>query len=84
MELIISEGCCYQVINRILNITTHQTASMLTKLFCSKGAVEVSREEAFERGFEELANWAVPESDRLYVIDDHILICLPKEGGPCA
>ena len=81
MELNICEGYCYQVIGRLLEVTTPTTSSMLQKLAFLQGAFEVSRDEAFELGFEELANWSISENDRLYVIDDFILICLPKDGG---
>ena len=64
--------------------TTPNSASMLMKLASSKGAVEVSHDDALDRGFEELANWSMPEYDRLYIIDDFILVCLPKDGGPYA
>ena len=84
MELIISEGYCYQTIDGIFEVTTPSTASMLENLISSKGAIEVSKDDAFELGFEELADWSIKENDRLYVIDDFILICLPKEGGPYA
>ena len=84
MELIIKEGYCYQVINNLLDVTTPNSASMLMKLASSKGAVEVSHDDALDRGFEELANWSMPEYDRLYIIDDFILVCLPKDGGPYA
>lgn len=84
MELIIKEGYCYQVINNLQNVASPSTACMLMKLASSKGAVEVSQDDALERGFEELANWSMPEYDRLYIIDDFILVCLPKNGGPYA
>ena len=84
MELRIKKGYCYQVINRLLDVTTPSTARMLMKLALSKGAVEVSQNDALDRGFEELANWSIPEHDRLYIIDDFILVCLPKDGGPYA
>lgn len=84
MELRIKEGYCYQVIDRLLDVTTPSTASMLIKLASSKGAVEISQEDAIERGFDELANWSMPEHDLLYVIDDYILVCIPKNGGPYA
>ena len=84
MELRIKEGYCYQVIDRLLDVTTPSTASMLIKLASSKGAVEISQEDAIERGFDELANWSMPEHDLLYVIDDYILVCIPKDGGPYA
>ena len=84
MELRIKERYCYQVINHLLEVTTPATARMLMRMASSKGAVEVSQDEALERGFEELANWSMPEHDRLYIIDDFILVCLPKDGGPYA
>ena len=84
MELRIKEGYCYQVINNLLDVTTPSTARMFMKLALSKGAVEVSQNDALDKGFEELANWSMPEYDRLYIIDDFILICLPKSGGPYA
>lgn len=84
MELRIKEGYCYQVINNLLDVTTSSTARMLNMLASSKGAVEVSQDDAQERGFDELANWFIPEYDRLYIIDDFILVCLPKDGGPYA
>ena len=84
MNLRIERGYCYQPINRLLDVTTFSTAKMLMKLASSKGAVEVSQDDALERGFEELANWAIPEQDRLYIIDDFILVCMPKDGGPYA
>lgn len=78
MNLRIEEGYCYQPINSLLDVTTPSTAKMLMKLALSKGAVEVGHEDALDRGFEELANWAIPEHDRLYLIDDFILVCIPK------
>lgn len=84
MELVIKKGYCYQVINYLLNVTSPSTASMLMKLASKKGAVEISKEDAMDRGFEELANWSMPDYDRLYLISDFILICLPQKGGAYA
>lgn len=84
MEIIIKEGYCYQVIDRLLDVTNSSTASLLMKLASSKGALEITKEDAFNRGFEELANWSMPEHDKLFVINDNILVCLPKEGGTYA
>ena len=84
MNLRIEEGYCYQPINHLLDVTTPSTARMLMKLASSKGAVEVSQDDALDRGFEELASWSIPEHDSLYLIDDFILVCLPKDGGPYA
>lgn len=79
MELKIKEGYCYQVIDRLLDVATPSTASMLMKLASTKGAIEISKENALERGFNELANWSMPEYDQLFIIDDFILVCLPKK-----
>lgn len=84
MELRIKEGYCYQVINNLLDVTTPSTARMLMKLATSKGAVQMSKDDALDRGFEELANWSMPEHDMLYIIDDCILVCLPQNGGSYA
>ena len=84
MELEIDTGCCYQFVNRLLDVTTPETVCMLKKLASQKGIIEISKEDAFERGFIELANWSIPEHDQLYVIDDYILVCIPKDRGPYA
>lgn len=84
MELNICEGYCYQVIDRLLEVTTLSTAKMLKKLASTKGGIEISKEDAIGRGFDGLANWSIPEHDLLYIIDDFILICIPKDGGPYA
>ena len=81
MKINIKEGYCYQVIDRLLDVTNSSTASLLMKLASSKGALEITKEDAFNRGFEELANWSMPEHDRLFVIDNFILICIPKVGN---
>ena len=81
MELAINEGYHYQVINNLLDVTTPSVTKMLMKLTSSKGAVEVSQANALDGGFEELSNWSIPKHDRLYVIDDFILVCLSKKGG---
>ena len=81
MELRIEEGYCYQIINRMLDVTTPTTADFLKKLAITRGAIEIKKDEAVDRGFEELANWSMPEHDRLFVIDNFILICIPKVGN---
>lgn len=80
MDLRIKEGYCYQVFDRLMDVTTSSTASMLMKLALSKGAVEVSQDYAWEKGFSELANWSIPGHDRLFIINDFVLVCLPKES----
>lgn len=84
MGIGIGKGYCYQVIDRLLDVTTPTTAKMLKKLASTKSVVEISKEDTIERGFVELANWSMPEHDLLYVIDDYILVCIPQNGGPYA
>lgn len=81
MKIKIEEGFCFQIIDRLLDVTTPSTANMLRKLASTNGAVEISKEDALERGFDELANWSMPEHDRLFLINENILVCIPKEGG---
>lgn len=86
MNITINEGYCYQVINRLLDVTSRRKADMLMKMAQSKSVEELDSQEASRRGFDELAEWAVPETDMLYLIDDYILVCIPKgkeEGIKC-
>ena len=80
MDLKIREGYCYQVINNLLDVTTPFTAGILMNLASSKGAVEVSQENAENRGFGELVKWSEPETDTLVLIDDNYLVCMPKSN----
>ena len=77
----IKEGYCYQVMDQLLNVTTKSTANMLTKLAATKGAFEIGKDAALDRGFEELSTWSIPEHDQLYIIGNYILVCIPKDGG---
>ncbi len=80
MILRIEEGYCYQVINSLMNVTNTATANALMKMAHSRNVRAVDCHEASCMGFEELAEWAMSEKDMLYLIDDYILVCLPKEG----
>lgn len=81
MELRIEEGYCYQIINKMLDVTTPTAADFFKKLAITRGSIEIQKDEAIDRGFEKLANWSMPEHDRLFVIDNFILICIPKVGN---
>ena len=81
MNITINEGYCYQVINRLLDVTSRRKADMLMKMAQSKSVEELDSQEASRRGFDELAEWAVPETDMLYLIDDYILVCIPNRKG---
>jgi len=84
MNLKIEEGYCYQVVNQLMNVTSAATANALMKMAYSKNVRAVDYHEASDMGFEELAEWAIPEKDMLYLIDDYILVCLPKGGEKTA
>lgn len=81
MNQTIKEGYCYQLLDGLLNVTTPISARKLNNLASRKGAVKVSKEDAIKRGFDELANWSVHEHDELFVIDNYILLCIPKNGS---
>ncbi len=80
MNLKIEEGYCNQVVNQLMNVTSVKTAYALNKMAYSKTVKEIDFSEACRMGFEELAEWAIPEKYMLYLIDDYILLCLPKRG----
>lgn len=76
-SITIKEGVCYQCIDSLVDVTTASTANMLMDLARKKGFIQINQKEAFDKGFDELAIWAKPESDDLYVIDNY-LVCLPR------
>lgn len=78
MNITIEEGYCYQEINRLVDVTSAAKANALKDMAQSKSVEELDFQEASRRGFEELAEWAIPETDLLYLIDDYILVCVPK------
>ena len=80
MELRIEEGYCYQIINKMLDVTTPTAADFFKKLVITRGSIEIQKDEAIDRGFEDLANWSLPEYDRLFVIDNFILVCIPQKA----
>ena len=81
MNITIKEGYCYQEINRLVDVTSTAKAARLMKMARCKNVEELDIEEASRRGFDELADWAIPETDKLYLIDDYILVCIPKGKG---
>lgn len=80
MELRIEEGYCYQIINKMLDVTTPTAADFFKKLAITRGYIEIQKDEAIDRGFKDLANWSLPEYDRLFVIDNFILVCIPPKA----
>ena len=62
-----------------MDLVEEDTANKLEQLATTKGWREVQVEEAKEMGFGELAEWSVPETDVLVLIDDNYLVCLHKD-----
>ncbi len=62
-----------------MDLVEEDTAKILEQLANTNGWREVQSDEAKEMGFGELAEWSVPETDVLMLIDDNYLVCLSKE-----
>ena len=74
MRLHIEQGTPYQHIDGLFEATDHQ-ATYLLQIWADTGRFrEVTRDEAMELGFVELAEWLQPETDALFLIDDVVLV----------
>ena len=74
----IPSGGMYQEWNSLMDLVEEETSKALEQLANTKGWREVQAVEAKEMGFGELAEWSVPETDTLVLIDDNYLVCLHK------
>lgn len=74
----IPSGGMYQEWNSLMDLVEEETSMALEQLANTKGWREVQAVEAKEMGFGELAEWSVPETDALVLIDDTFLVCLRK------
>ena len=61
-----------------MDLVEKDTAKTLEHLANAKGWREVQADEAKDMGFGKLAEWSVPETDALVLIDDNYLVCLHK------
>lgn len=71
-------GGMYQEWSCLMDLVEDNTAKTLEQLANTRGWREVRVDEAKEMGFGELAEWSVPETDALVLIDDNFLVCLHK------
>ena len=78
-NITIPTGGMYQEWSCLMDLVEEDTANKLEQLATTKGWREVQVEEAKEMGFGELAEWSVPETDVLVLIDDNYLVCLHKD-----
>ena len=74
----IPSGGMYQEWNSLMDLVEEETSKALEQLANTNGWREVQAVEAKEMGFGELAEWSVPETDALVLIDDTFLVCLRK------
>ena len=77
-SITIPAGGMYQEWMSLIDLVEEETAKTLEQLANTKGWREVQAYEAKDMGFGELAEWSVPETDALVLIDDNYLVCLHK------
>jgi len=77
-SITIPVGGMYQEWSCLMDLVKEDTAKTLEQLANAKGWREVQADEAKDMGFGELADWSVPETDALVLIDDNYLVCLHK------
>ena len=77
-NLSIPVGGMYQQWSYLMDLVEEETAKTLEQLANTQGWREVQACEAKDMGFGELAEWSVPETDALVLIDDNYLVCLHK------
>ena len=76
----IPAGGMYQEWSYLMDLVEEDTAKTLEQLANTKGWREVQVDEAKYMGYGELADWSVPETDSLVLINDNYLVCLHKDG----
>ena len=80
MRLQIEMGTPYQFIDG-LSESSEQQATDLLQLWANTGRFrEVSRDEAVDLGFGELAEWSQPDNDVLFLIDDVVLVVQNRQS----
>ena len=77
-NLTIPIGGMYQEWSCLMDLVEKDTAKKLEMLANTKGWREVQACEAKDMGFGELAEWSVPETDALVLIDENYLVCIHK------
>ena len=80
IRLHIEAGNPYQYIDGLFEVANEQSAGLLQLWADTKGFCELSHEVACGRGFAELAEWAKPETDALFCIDDIILVVQNRQS----
>lgn len=80
MRLQIEMGTPYQYVDGLYESSEQQAANLL-QLWADTGRIrEVSRDEALDLGFGELAEWSQPDADTLFLIDDVVLVAQNRQS----
>lgn len=74
IKLHIEAGNPYQYIDGLFEVANEQSAGLLQLWVDTNGFCELSYDEACDRGFAELAEWAKSETDALFCIDDVVVV----------
>ena len=74
MRINITEGYLYQTIDGMTEVTDKSFSDYLIYKAANSHCEVLSKDEAINKGFIELAKWSTPD-DRLLFIDDNFLLC---------
>lgn len=78
-HLTIPSGGMFQEWMNLIDLVEEDTAKKLESLALENGWREVQPKEALDMGFEELVDWSRPDTDKLVLIGNEYLVCLPKK-----
>lgn len=70
-------GSVYQMIDGLIETTDEESSLMLSKAIQEGNFSEISKSEAFEMGFKDLAEWSL-STDALIVVDGTMALCVPS------
>lgn len=80
MKLQIELGTPYQYVDGLFESSEQQVTDLL-QLWADTGRFrEVSRDEAVDLGYGELAEWSQLDTDALFLIDDVVLVAQTRQS----
>ena len=78
-HLTIPSGGMFQEWMNLIDLVEEDTAKKLESMALENGWREIQPKEALDMGFEELVDWSRPDTDKLVLIGNEYLVCLPKK-----
>lgn len=78
-HLTIPSGGMFQEWMSLIDLIEEDTSKKFEALAVKEGWREVQPKEAMDMGFEELVDWSRPDTDKLVLIGNEYLVCLPKK-----